>query len=252
MHRHDGFTLIELLVVIAIIAILAAILFPVFAKARDKAMQTACLNNEKQICLAIHMYLGDWDQFFPWAGDRSGGLSTPKMSTGMLPYVENNYGLFRCPIDKAATAGSVGWTGVEHLCSYVFIERCDPVWESYSGKCGVFGSRNGDGTIQGEQRNLDEIRAPANMVIVPEFSKNLVYPPTTYVNLVEKVWMGFGGDFNYLDWYFPHGNLTGNFMFADGHAKAIVQGQMPCTWHAPGGTCQEVANMYTFVADGPH
>jgi prepilin-type N-terminal cleavage/methylation domain-containing protein/prepilin-type processing-associated H-X9-DG protein len=57
-----GFTLIELLVVIAIIAILAAILFPVFARARDKARQTSCLNNHKQLALAILMYVQDYDE----------------------------------------------------------------------------------------------------------------------------------------------------------------------------------------------
>jgi prepilin-type N-terminal cleavage/methylation domain-containing protein/prepilin-type processing-associated H-X9-DG protein len=60
--RHRGFTLIELLVVIAIIAILAAILFPVFAKAREKARQTSCLSNMKQIALANLQYMQDYDQ----------------------------------------------------------------------------------------------------------------------------------------------------------------------------------------------
>jgi len=62
MFRRNAFTLIELLVVIAIIAILAAILFPVFAQARDKARQTADLSNLKQIGLAIQMYAQDYDE----------------------------------------------------------------------------------------------------------------------------------------------------------------------------------------------
>src|SRR5580698_7682620 len=57
----SAFTLIELLVVIAIIAILAAILFPVFAQAREKARQASCLSNEKQLALAAHMYMDDFD-----------------------------------------------------------------------------------------------------------------------------------------------------------------------------------------------
>ncbi|MGQ9733315.1 MAG: prepilin-type N-terminal cleavage/methylation domain-containing protein [Candidatus Zipacnadales bacterium] len=61
-----GFTLIELLVVIAIIAILAAILFPVFAKAREKARQTSCLSNIKQISLAMLAYAQDYDERFSW------------------------------------------------------------------------------------------------------------------------------------------------------------------------------------------
>ncbi len=60
--RHHGFTLIELLVVIAIIAILAAILFPVFAKAREKARQTSCLSNMKQLGMAALMYAQDYDE----------------------------------------------------------------------------------------------------------------------------------------------------------------------------------------------
>ena len=63
-RRRRGFTLIELLVVIAIIAILAAILFPVFARAREKARQTSCLSNMKQISLSVLMYAQDYDDIY--------------------------------------------------------------------------------------------------------------------------------------------------------------------------------------------
>ena len=65
--RRRGFTLIELLVVIAIIAILAAILFPVFAQARDKARAAACLSNTRQIATAVAMYTQDYDEVLPFA-----------------------------------------------------------------------------------------------------------------------------------------------------------------------------------------
>jgi len=73
-----GFTLIELLVVIAIIAILAAILFPVFAKAREKARQTTCLNNQKQITTALLMFAQDHDEMIPDAANMWGSLSLDK------------------------------------------------------------------------------------------------------------------------------------------------------------------------------
>ncbi len=76
--RSRGFTLIELLVVIAIIAILAAILFPVFAKAREKARQTQCLNNQKQICTSILMYAQDHDELLPASSVVWGALNLDK------------------------------------------------------------------------------------------------------------------------------------------------------------------------------
>src|SRR5437764_601379 len=76
LRSTRGFTLIELLVVIAIIAILAAILFPVFAQARESARQAACLSNGKQIGLGLNMYLQDYDEAFPPA-DYGGPVTQP-------------------------------------------------------------------------------------------------------------------------------------------------------------------------------
>jgi prepilin-type N-terminal cleavage/methylation domain-containing protein/prepilin-type processing-associated H-X9-DG protein len=94
IRGKQGFTLIELLVVIAIIAILAAILFPVFAQAREKARQTQCTSNTKQIGLAILMYTSDFDGILPQS------MGTPPnmfdIAARMMPYVKSR-AVFTCP-----------------------------------------------------------------------------------------------------------------------------------------------------------
>ncbi len=101
--NRRGFTLIELLVVIAIIAILAAILFPVFARAREKARETACLSNLKQLNLALHMYAQDYDELFPIA--QTMGNPHPELTLGLYPYVSNRQ-IFYCPSARACEAGA--------------------------------------------------------------------------------------------------------------------------------------------------
>jgi prepilin-type N-terminal cleavage/methylation domain-containing protein/prepilin-type processing-associated H-X9-DG protein len=89
--KHRGFTLIELLVVIAIIAILAAILFPVFAQAKEAAKKTQCLSNQKQIGLGIMMYMGDSDDIYPQSQYGGGGTGQDQVSWSAMvyPYVKN-------------------------------------------------------------------------------------------------------------------------------------------------------------------
>ncbi|OPZ87410.1 MAG: Fimbrial protein precursor [bacterium ADurb.Bin429] len=92
---RKGFTLIELLVVIAIIAILAAILFPVFAKAREKANQTTCLNNQRQISVAIMMYAQDHDEYLPNQKTVWGVIDVDRQILKCVtagPAVQNAYG----------------------------------------------------------------------------------------------------------------------------------------------------------------
>ena len=85
--RMGGFTLIELLVVIAIIAILAAILFPVFAKAREKARQISCLSNMKQLSLGFLQYAQDSDERFPGSGSTSNNGAGPEWGTRIGPRI---------------------------------------------------------------------------------------------------------------------------------------------------------------------
>lgn len=124
--NRKAFTLIELLVVIAIIAILAAILFPVFASAREKARQSACASNEKQIGLALIMYMGDYDERFPILDPYNDGACGPYYSTTgpfsdagfwdrgpgsqiwpneIYPYVKST-GVFDCPSRNSRLTGS--------------------------------------------------------------------------------------------------------------------------------------------------
>jgi len=105
-----SFTLIELLVVIAIIAILAAILFPVFANARERGRQTACINNIKQLCLGFTQYMDDWKGRMPnvnwttdtravdWAGTKVYKQALIEQGS-LYPYIKDRK-IYICPTDK--------------------------------------------------------------------------------------------------------------------------------------------------------
>ncbi len=104
-RQKEGFTLIELLVVIAIIAILAAILFPVFANAREKARQITCVSNEKQMGLALLQYLQDNDETFPLLQYTDAAGNSFDWQNAAYAYVKNGNskvaglsgGVWNCP-----------------------------------------------------------------------------------------------------------------------------------------------------------
>jgi prepilin-type N-terminal cleavage/methylation domain-containing protein/prepilin-type processing-associated H-X9-DG protein len=176
-HRGRGFTLIELLVVIAIIAILAAILFPVFAQARDKARQAACLSNVKQIGMGLMMYLQDYDENYPANYTyRIWGLGThpnANLSDGRAlfwwqdliePYVKND-AVWLCPSRSphiAYTFGRPRDLKTPLIKDYTASVACDgrtpAPWSTANGACGVF--VNGDSTT----RNMAQQEAPADTI----------------------------------------------------------------------------------------
>jgi len=152
MRDRRGFTLIELLVVIAIIAILAAILFPVFARAREKARQTSCTSNLKQVCLAQIMYAGDYDET----------LTGRVMWARRLEPYTKNWNIFGCP---SWAPGPVTLT-VQGYCqtTYAMFPNLWGIKGGYAVACNSTGASPG--------RMLAQIPAPASVIWVFEAPAN--------------------------------------------------------------------------------
>lgn len=182
-----GFTLIELLVVIAIIAILAAILFPVFARAREKARQTSCLSNLKQIALGVQMYVDDHDGGLPSYRMGSGGLAGIKWQHMIQPYIKNEQ-LWLCPSGTPADAA----TGRSHY-----------GWQ-YNYLRGHYAS------TATQAQNIAEVTVPAETISVGEKIMGswggVIYSPSQTAS-----WPGY----NMPDIH----NGGANYSFLDGHAK---------------------------------
>jgi prepilin-type N-terminal cleavage/methylation domain-containing protein/prepilin-type processing-associated H-X9-DG protein len=238
MHRRKGFTLIELLVVIAIIAILAAILFPVFAQARDKARQTACISNCKQIGTAFMMYNQDYDEQFPFVtcGDSyTGGCanwipgSLPWPLT-IQPYIKN-FGVYVCPSDgdKACFSkpGSVngydkmlvyaGWPSA-HL-NMTPQEQASIFPLSYATNYYLSNSSLGGGVASGTV-SLGAIAAPAKTMLLSEYGKGIAPWSTT----VYGTYYMIPGYNSLADgrWIASKRHQKGRiFTFCDGHAKYV-------------------------------
>jgi prepilin-type N-terminal cleavage/methylation domain-containing protein/prepilin-type processing-associated H-X9-DG protein len=193
--RTAGFTLIELLVVIAIIAILAAILFPVFAKARQKANQATCLSNVKQIQLGLLMYASDNSSKYPtfqWNG------WYPQWWVTVAPYV-NNTQIFLCPEDQNTSKPNVE-LNFRGSGSYV----------------NAYGYTYGMNTnIMGKKQII--IAYPAEMFTLADSTD----PCGIYNNCAATPQTTYGGSNDYA--FLPLHNMGFNLAFADGHAKYMSQ-----------------------------
>jgi len=162
MHQRRGFTLIELLVVIAIIAILAAILFPVFAAARDRARLSACCSNLRQLHGGFLLYAADWDETLPMWTSTELDRYRFKLTWDMLlqPYLRSHQ-VVVCPSDDRSKAVSHPVYGML-LRSY-----------SYPGNLG------GDyKTYVPDAKPLGDIPRPGDTVLLAEREMNEAAPPT--------------------------------------------------------------------------
>jgi len=213
-----GFTLIELLVVIAIIAILAAILFPVFARAREKARQTSCLNNVKQITLGFMMYAQDYDEFI-----RSAYIPNAVHHTywtwmfGIAPYVKN-FQVLRCP-NESFDMGTYG------LYFPDLNYPTDRLRLSYG--------MNRNLGYSSSRYKLGEIKRPSECILIGDSGPHLNSARTgastghtQYINNAAPEPPPEFPDRWFIEShavYLRH-NMTGNVGFVDGHAKAVNRG----------------------------
>jgi prepilin-type N-terminal cleavage/methylation domain-containing protein len=234
--KNKAFTLIELLVVIAIIAMLAAILFPVFSQAREKGRQTQCLSNIRQIGMGVHMYMSDHDDTYPMSrmpDDKHaiGGCLTTAMAgipeSGLwgtsvnwkrtiAPYIKSK-DVFICPTntfkwDKTGYAKQVNVPGDESNTWYTkdnylpvsyaingsyFHEAIPPCW-------------NGESAVR--PRHMAEIDAPSHLIFLLE--SRYSYPDLGTWNLGSRMENSEKGPVQ------THLGMS-NFLFADMHVKSL-------------------------------
>jgi prepilin-type N-terminal cleavage/methylation domain-containing protein len=226
MNFRRGFTLIELLVVIAIIAILAAILFPVFARSKEAAKQTACISNARQIGIANSMYLQDSEGVFPihYAYNSQPPAGKPGhkgVELLLAPYIQGGIGngllpIFRCPMDAGGPYTSQDVPG------------SDSYWNAYGSsyrftKC-MFSVVAGESTGNNEPRDYTAM-VSESAVAFPAESRIMrdemmaAFDSKLVAGACEKYGYDCPAPWNYFTRWHTNG---GTLIFADSHAKFVT------------------------------
>jgi len=231
--QKNGFTLIELLVVIAIIAILAAVLFPVFVQAKAKARQISCLSNLKQLGLAMLMYVQDYDDTFPpfgyridathyqyWWGMEIGAwyYGAPfdaldyDMRKGLLEPYKRSTAILRCPSffpthtaygDSKQYGMGYGYNSALIADTYADIPQANLNTLASPAETIVFGDA---------AQHFDPTLWPPGPVSDATWESTMISPPSTI--------MAWYGSMDYRFHELRHSGFA-NIVFADGHAKAM-------------------------------
>ncbi len=209
-----GFTLIELLVVIAIIAILAGILFPVFAQAREKARQTSCLSNLKQLSTAIVMYVDDNHETYPFCRKANVGV----WQTSLFSYVRN-VDIFFCPSS---------WTTPDKSQSDFNVLYNFATGANYGGNAGLLGDC--DDILTYPIKKAARVKSPSNVMAVMDAGWYCVFPHAWLLTGYNPTYVpgmglaGFTGPSNLgaeakVDYNNGRHNEGINVAYADGHAS---------------------------------
>jgi len=234
-EKRKGFTLIELLVVIAIIAILAAILFPVFQKARDKAKTSTCLAHGRELGEASMMYMGDWDDRFP------SSASNAQISE-LTKRINNHYDWPGTPsVDESGNVWSMGLAQYKYIHLYRYVKN-DKIWicpnpAGLYGKRYAFGylcswlPRSTDDFVDGDRGfHDDEGRGRTIADVEAKDAKGETACGSRYMPPTKKImWMCYGlgpwakthvGTGSWAPNVFPDFPHQGGstYVYADGHA----------------------------------
>jgi prepilin-type N-terminal cleavage/methylation domain-containing protein/prepilin-type processing-associated H-X9-DG protein len=248
MKPRAGFTLIEVLVVMAIISVLAAILFPVFSRARGKAVQTTCLANLQQIGLAFAMYASDYDHILPGYDNRS----HPTFDTSPLGMVYDNVGEGANVSDSVPSTPALGtlWPYIQN--EQILVCPADPTpRRKLSYTCNGLIIGGGGGPVHYAEADL--VSPSSKILVIDQCSvTDIVFVWSAggayyQSNLVVRVpWTVGTGSANWGGGLAESANLVHNSglncLYCDGHVKWLSEGAWPAAptaanflaWFAPG------------------